>query len=75
MSSLRVYTNSYGTPGDVEYKIISSPATLSEWIEKAKEANETKAGFVKCITKAPSGSSTTSECLVNLSQVEWIYQE
>ena len=75
MSSLRVYTNSYGSPGDVEYKIISSPSTLAEWIEKAKEANEKQAGFLKCITKAPAGSSSTSEVLVNSGQVEWVYQE
>lgn len=75
MASLRVLTNSYGTPGDVEYKSISSPSTLAEWIEKAKKANSEEAGFLKCITKAPAGSTSTSECLVNLGQVEWVYQE
>lgn len=73
--SLRIYVNSYGSPGDVENKIISSPATLAEWIEKAKKALESEGGFVKCVTKAPSGSTTTSEVLVNVSQVEWVYQE
>lgn len=73
--ALKVYTNSYGTPGDVEYKIISNPGTLSEWIAKAKTALSEEAGFLKCITKAPAGSTTTSELLVNLGQVEWVYQE
>lgn len=72
--SLKIYTNSYGTPGDVEYKIVSTPATLTEWIEKAKEANESKAGFVSCVTKAPEGTTSTSKCLVSVGQVEWIYE-
>jgi hypothetical protein len=75
ISSLRIYTNSYGSPGDTEYKIISSPATLKEWIEKSKISKESEAGFLKCITKAPVGSESTSEVLVNLEQVEWVYQE
>lgn len=72
--SLKIYTNSYGSPGDVEYKIVSSPNTLTEWIEKAKTALSEEAGFVRCTTKAPEGTTATSKCLVAVDQVEWIYE-
>jgi hypothetical protein len=72
--SLKIFTNSYGSPGDVENKVMSSPATLTEWIEKAKKAVAEEGGFVTCITKAPEGTTTTSKCLVAVDQVEWIYE-
>jgi hypothetical protein len=72
---LIVYTASYGTPGDVEHKFVSSPSTLVEWVEKAKTANESKAGFLECTENPKETGKTGKKCLVNLLQVEWVVEE
>lgn len=72
--AIRIYTNSYGSPGDVENKNFSTPGTLTAWIEAAKKANESEGGFVTCITEPPPGSTTISKCLVHVEQVEWVYE-
>lgn len=72
--ALRVYTTSYGSPGDVEHKFISLPATLSEWVEKSKEARESKANFLECTENPREAGKTGKKCLVNLEQVEWVFE-
>jgi hypothetical protein len=72
--SLIVYTTSYGSPGDVEHKYLSSPSTLIEWQEKAKEARESKGSFLECISNPREKGKVGGKCLVNLEQVEWIFE-
>jgi hypothetical protein len=61
-------------PGDVEYKDISSPGTLKEWGEKAKKANEETGGFITCKSLAVIPSTATREMLIQVGQVEWVYE-
>lgn len=35
--ALRLYIQSYGSPGDTEHYDITSPATVTEWITAIKE--------------------------------------
>lgn len=72
---LIIYTASYGSPGDTEHKFVSSPATLAEWIEKAKTARESKAGFLECTENPKETGKSGKKCLVNVEQVEWIVEE
>lgn len=76
--ALRVYTASYGSPGDVENKRITSPSTLTEWVEKAKEARESKGSFVLCVaqdfTIPGNPENKKHNILINLEQVEWIVE-
>lgn len=72
--SLIVFTTSYGSPGDVEHKYLSSPSTFKEWLEKTKEALETKYGFMECIENPREKGKTGKPCLVNVNQVEWIFE-
>ena len=71
--SLIIYTMSYGSPGDVEHKYITSPATLAIWQEKAKEAKE-KTSFIECIENPKESGKTGNKCLVNIEAVEWVVE-
>jgi len=72
--ALIVYTTSYGSPGDVEHKFVSKPSTLIEWIEKAKEARESKANFLEATENPRESGKAGKKCLVNLEQVEWVFE-
>lgn len=71
---LRVYTTSYGSPGDVEHKYVSVPGTLAEWVEQSKTARESKSGFLECTENPREAGKTGKKCLVNLEQVEWVFE-
>lgn len=70
---VRIFTNSYGTPGDVEYKDCSKPETLAIWKELAKEALK-ETGFVEVEVKPTGGQLPAGKMLVNVYQVEWVAQ-
>lgn len=65
---------SYGSPGDVEKKYISSPATITEWKEKAKKAKE-ESTFVECVENPRESGKEGKKCLVNIEAVEWVVEE
>ena len=72
---VRIYTNSYGSPGDVEYKDCSIPTTLSEWKTLAKEATkEDGSGYIEFEGKPTGGQQLPEKGLVNVNQVEWVVQ-
>lgn len=72
--SLVVYTTSYGSPGDVEHKYLSYPENLTQWYEKAKEARESKGGFIECIANPREKGKVGGKCAVNVEQVEWVFE-
>lgn len=71
---LIVFTASYGSPGDVEHKYLSYPETLVQWSEKAKEARESKGSFLECTANPREKGKIGGKCLVNLEQVEWVFE-
>lgn len=72
MAGVRLYTNSYGSPGDVEFKECIVPVSLEAWKTLAKEATkEDGSGFAEVETTPAQGSK---KILVNVNQVEWVYQ-
>lgn len=72
---VRIYTNSYGSPGDVELSNCSVPATLAEWKTLAKEATkEDGSGFVEVEGTPTGGQLPPRKALVNVNQVEWVVQ-
>jgi len=63
MATLRLYTTSYGTPGDVEHFDVEKPSNLADWITLATESKES--GFFAEVT-AVGGK----KCAVNTQLVE-----
>jgi hypothetical protein len=75
MAGVRIYLNSYGSPGDTEKKDCSIPTSLTEWKTLAKEATkEDGAGFVEVEEKPTGGQNSPIKALVNVNQVEWVVQ-
>ena len=72
--ALRLYTNSYGSPGDVEFTDISAPGTLKEWGEKAKTAVESTGGFIECTTLAVLAGTATRKKLIRVGQIESVME-
>lgn len=71
--ALRLYVQSYGSPGDVEKYQITSPGTIKEWGEAAKKAESETGSFVTCTTKAPPESTTTKEIAINCKLIESVH--
>lgn len=64
--------NSYGSPGDVEYKDCALPETIAKWTEAAKKALSEGGGFTE-VTPKPTGGQLESKAIaVNVNQVEWV---
>lgn len=76
--ALRIYTMSYGSPGDVEKQRVLSPGTLTEWIEKAKKGRESEGSYVTCVAQeysVPGNPETKKQnILINLEAVEWVVE-
>ena len=74
--ALRIYTMSYGSPGDVENIRVVEPKTLTEWCEKAKEALSNSGGFIICnsqgVTLSGSPETEKKKISINVEAVEWV---
>lgn len=69
--ALRLYTLSYGSPGDVEHFDITTPATVTEWITEAKGLE--KDNYFLKVTPA-NFTTSKKEVAVNVLTVERVVE-